>query len=147
MAAIAAGVGLLVVCGSSSAAAAMMMMGGDDKKKKDDESDSESESDSDDDSDSDDADTPSEKAAAAALAAQAKVVKRFAEACPTGDGTTFAWCVYSTATPPVYQGVVQTLPTHTGVRGPTAAEAQAVPPYSRWYDFNGTTYVDAGHRS
>ena len=53
MAAIAAGVGLLVVCGSSSAAAAMMMMGGDDKKKKDDESESESESESDSDSDSD----------------------------------------------------------------------------------------------
>ena len=130
-----AGVGLLVVCCSSSVAAVII----NNKKKK--------KKDSDDDSDSDDADTPSEKAAAAALAAQAKVVKRFAEACPTGDGTTFAWCVYSTATPPVYQGVVQTLPTHTGVRGPTAAEAQAVPPYSRWYDFNGTTYVDAGHRS
>ena len=48
MAAIAAGVGLLVVCGSSSAAAAMMMMGGDDKKKKDDDSESDSDSDSDD---------------------------------------------------------------------------------------------------
>jgi hypothetical protein len=52
MAAIAAGVGLLVVCGSSSAAAAMMM-GGDDKKKKDDDSESESDSDSDSESESD----------------------------------------------------------------------------------------------
>jgi hypothetical protein len=52
MAAIAAGVGLLVVCGSSSAAAAMMMGGGDDKKKKDDDSESDSDSDSDSESES-----------------------------------------------------------------------------------------------
>jgi hypothetical protein len=55
-----------------------------------------------------------------------------------------SWDIYYVSG--VYITYQNTLPTPTGQRGPTAAEA-ALPYYSRWYFYDGVQFTDLGRRS